>query len=244
MAGEYGFEDAEQLLLEAEFQDTRRVWYSSNGVLLAQMCGPGDRQFAAIYKPQRGESPLWDFEEGTLYKREVAAYELSKLLGWTFVPPTVARDGPYGVGSLQVYIQHDESISFFEQREQAELVPQLQRMAVFDAIANNADRKGGHCLLDSDGRVWGIDHGLCFHFQYKLRTVIWDWSEDDIAEEWLADAERIGFAIDAGEESTKPLLALLSEMEAAAMLGRIEGLLTTRKLPKPGPHRHYPWPLV
>jgi uncharacterized repeat protein (TIGR03843 family) len=238
------FTAAERLLMEAEFEDSRQVWYSSNYVFLAQMCGPGGEQFAAIYKPRRGESPLWDFPEGTLYRREAAAYRLAVLLGWPFVPPTVVRDGPQGTGALQVYVQHDQQSHFFTQREDPELVGQLQRMAVFDFIANNADRKGGHCLLDDQRRIWGIDHGLCFHQQYKMRTVIWDWAEQAVPEEWLKDAEAAGIEIAAATEKAGPTLELLSEDEGAAMLGRIEQLLVSKRFPAPGPHRSHPWPLV
>lgn len=238
------FAEAERLLLEGEFQDCRTLWYSSNYVYVAQLCGPGGEQFAAVYKPLRGESPLWDFPGG-LYRREVAAYRLANLLGWPFIPPTVVRqEGPEGVGSLQLFVRHDQESHFFTQRETPELVPQLQRMAVFDYVANNADRKGGHCLLDESGRIWGIDHGLCFHYQYKMRTVIWDWAEAAIAEEWLRDVEAAGRALEAEDERAKPLLELLEPEEVGALLGRAEQLLRDRVFPVPGPHRSYPWPLV
>jgi uncharacterized repeat protein (TIGR03843 family) len=244
VTGNVDFREAERMLLEADFADCRPLWYSSNYVYLAQMCAPGDQVFGAVYKPRRGESPLWDFPDGTLYRREVAAYRLSQLLGWPFIPPTVVRKGPEGVGALQVFIKHDQSSHFFEQRQQAELVPQLQRMAVFDYVANNADRKGGHCLLDESGRVWGIDHGLCFHQQYKMRTVMWDWAEAPIPGDWLAEVEAAGTTLDSGDGAAAPLLELLDPMEVAAMLGRIETLLQDRHFPRPGPHRSHPWPLV
>jgi uncharacterized repeat protein (TIGR03843 family) len=238
------FDDAERMLLQAEFEDCRPLWYSSNYVFLAQLCGPDGAQFAAVYKPLRGESPLWDFPDGGLYKREVAAYELSKLLGWTFVPPTVVRDGPEGVGSLQVFVRHDTQSHFFVQRENEELVRQLKRICVFDYVANNADRKGGHCLLDLDGHVWGIDHGLCFHSQYKLRSVIWDWAGEAIPEEWLGDVERARAAVEQQSPTTGRLYDLLKDHEVAAMCGRMERILRDRVYPQPGPHRSYPWPLV
>lgn len=220
------------------------LWYSSNYVYLAQMCGPEGEQFGAVYKPLKGERELWDFPEGRLYGREAAAYELAKLLGWNFVPPTVVRDGPEGIGSLQLFIKHDPESHFFVQREVPDLVPQLQRMSVFDLIANNADRKGGHCLLDEDGHVWGIDHGLCFHYQYKLRSVIWDWAGEPVPKGWLDDALAAGTAIDAGDASARPFLNLVSDAEIAALLGRIEKLEQDRRFPVPGANRHYPWPLV
>ena len=243
MATPIDFGEAEQLLREAEFLDCRPLWYSSNYVFLAQLCA-GEQQFAAVYKPRKGESPLWDFPDGTLCRREVAAYELSRLLDWPVVPPTVLREGPQGIGSVQVYIAHDPEQHFFVQREDEQLVPQLQRMCVFDAIANNADRKGGHCLLDSEGRIWGIDHGLCFHTQSKLRSVIWDWASEPIDEALLADVERAALEVAAESEAAKPLLALLARDEAGSMLSRMDRLLRDRKFPVPGANRHYPWPLV
>ena len=244
MSAEAGFEDAERLLREAEFADCSSLWYSSNYVYLAQMKGRDNTVFAAIYKPLSGESPLWDFPEGALYKHEAAAYELAKLLGWPFIPPTVVRDGPMGIGSLQLFIRHDPQSHFFVQREQPELVPQLQRMSVFDLVANNADRKGGHCLLDGEGVIWGIDHGLCFHPQYKLRSVIWDWAGEPVREDWLEEIERAAQAVACEEEEARPLTALLSEAEAGALLRRAQQLLRDRTFPMPGPNRHYPWPLV
>ena len=243
MATPIDFGEAERLLREAEFLDCRPLWYSSNYVFLAQLCA-GDQQFAAVYKPRKGESPLWDFPDGTLCRREVAAYELSRLLDWPIVPPTVLREGPQGIGSVQVYIAHDPEQHFFVQREQDDLVPQLKRMCAFDAIANNADRKGGHCLLDSEGRIWGIDHGLCFHTQYKLRSVIWDWASEPIDEALLADVERAALAMAADAASAEPLLELLPLDERGSLLSRMDRLLRDRKFPVPGANRHYPWPLV
>jgi uncharacterized repeat protein (TIGR03843 family) len=236
--------EGEALLREAEFQDARPVWYSSNYVYLSQMCGQAGEQFAAIYKPLKGENPLWDFPDGCLYKREAAAYELAKLLGWNFVPPTVVRDGPHGIGSLQLFIKHDPESHFFVQREVPGFVPQLQRMAVFDLIVNNADRKGGHCLLDEHGQIWGIDHGLCFHYQYKLRSVIWDWAGEAVPTNWLDETFAAGKAIAGCAAAATPFLALVGDAEVAALLGRIEKLQQDRRFPTPGANRHYPWPLV
>lgn len=236
--------DAERLLRESRFEDVRSLWWSSNYVYLAQMAGPGGEQFPAVYKPHSGESPLWDFPDG-LYKREVAAYELARLLDWPLVPPTVLREeGPKGPGSLQLFIPHDQNLHYFEQREKPDLVPQLQRMAVFDYVANNADRKGGHCLLAEDGHIWGIDHGLCFHAEYKLRTVIWDWADEPIAQHLLDDICRAGEMLREGDPGAEPLLALISPAEAAMTVSRIGKLQQSGKFPMPGPHRHYPWPLV
>lgn len=237
------FEEIETLLAEAEFADCRLLWHSSNYVYLAQLKVDDDTAMAAIYKPLRGETPLWDFPSG-LYKREVAAYRLAKLLGWEFVPPTVARDGPEGVGSLQLFVPHDPKEHFFEMHEVPELVPQLMRIAAFDYVANNADRKGGHCLLDEDRHIWGIDHGLCFHEQYKMRTVIWDWSGDAVPGPFLEDIEAAARAVEERSEAATPLLELLSGSERTQLLVRAHKLLADGVFPAPGPHRHYPWPLV
>lgn len=243
MTTQVDFEGAERLLREADFLDCRPVWYSSNYVYLAQLCTDGE-QFGAIYKPFRGESPLWDFPDGHLYKHECAAYEFSKLLGWDFVPPTIARDGPQGVGSVQVFIPHDPNVHFFVQRDRPELLPQLMRICAFDAAVNNADRKGGHCLLDERDHIWGIDHGLCFHPSPKLRSVIWDWSGEPVPDGILEDLEEAGLAIAAETEAASPLLAQLHEHESAALLGRIEQLLVEKQFPIPGAARHYPWPTI
>lgn len=236
------FQEVEGLLAEGEFQDCRPIWHSSNYVYLAQLC-VGEATLAAIYKPHRGESPLWDFPDG-LYRREVAAYRFAQLLNWPFIPPTILRDGPQGPGSLQLFVPHDPQAHFFVQREDPQLVPQLQRIAVWDALANNADRKGGHCLLDADGRIWGIDHGLCFHEQYKLRSVIWDWSEEPVPSTWLDEVRAMLALVCAHTPRAEPFLSLLSENERQALVVRTETLLREGRFPKPGPNRHYPWPLV
>ncbi|HKS92611.1 MAG TPA: SCO1664 family protein [Tepidiformaceae bacterium] len=238
MAEALQFEEAERLLREASFEDCRPVWYSSNAVYLAQMCFDG-QVFGAIYKPGRGERPLWDFPEG-LYPREVAAYRLSQLLGWQFIPPTVLRDGPEGPGSLQLYIQHDPEQHFFVQRDQPQFRSQLQRMCVFDLIANNADRKGGHCLLDEDGRIWGIDHGLCFHEQYKLRSVIWDWAGEPVTPALVEEVREAAATIAEDAEMQR----LVTAREMAALQARIARFCESKRYPLPGSERHYPWPLV
>ncbi len=238
------FAATEELLLRATFNDHRPLWYSSNYVYLCQMCADDGKPFAAVYKPQRGENPLWDFPDGALYRREVAAYRFSQLLGWSFIPPTVVREGPEGVGSLQLFVSHDQESHFFTQRDQPELLPQLKRMAVFDFVANNADRKGGHCLLDARSQVWGIDHGLCFHADYKMRTVMWDWVDEPIPEAWLADVAAAAREIAANSEPAQRVIELLAPAEIAALLARAEQLLEAKTYPKPGPHRSHPWPLI
>jgi uncharacterized repeat protein (TIGR03843 family) len=164
------------VLQNGDMQDTHGMMrYSSNYTFLVTM-EKGDYCLPAIYKPRRGERPLWDFPDGTLYKREHASYLTSETLGWGLVPPTVARDGSHGVGSVQFYIDHDPNVNYFSFDDT--LTPQLARLCLFDVLVNNADRKGGHCLLDANNQLWGIDHGITFNADHKLRTVIWDFAGD------------------------------------------------------------------
>jgi uncharacterized repeat protein (TIGR03843 family) len=215
-----------------------RMPWSSNGTFLVTVTDAGE-SVLAVYKPGQGERPLWDFPGG-LYRREVAAYELSEALGWALVPETIARpDGPFGAGSLQRFIDADFEQHYFTLLEDPVHHPVLKRMAIFDVVANNADRKGGHCLLDSDGHVWGVDHGLCFHADQKLRTVIWDFAGEPVADSDLADLRRL-----ARRGLPRPLTAQLHDREADAVEKRIERLLRSGRFPRPGADRPYPWPLV
>jgi hypothetical protein len=215
-----------------------RMPWSSNGTFLVTVTDDGETTLA-VYKPGRGERPLWDFPDG-LYRREVAAYELSEALGWRLVPETVIRpDGPLGRGSLQRFVDADFEQHYFTLLEEPAYRPVLKRMAVFDVVANNADRKGGHCLLDADGHVWGVDHGLCFHADQKLRTVIWDFAGEPIDEPDLADLRRL-----ARKGLPASLTAHLHEVEAQAVEARMERLLRSGRLPRPGSHHPYPWPMV
>lgn len=194
----------------------------------------------AIYKPCRGEAPLHDFPDGTLYRRERATYVLSEALGWRIVPPTVIRDGPHGIGVVQLFIEHRPRSSYFTMRGYRD--HELRRIAVFDAIANNADRKGGHCLESVEGPIWGIDHGLTFHVQRKLRTVIWDYAGEPVESEFLADIEALLRRLAATEDGLAELGDLLHPREVAALRERIERLLEERTYPLPPPWRPVPWP--
>jgi uncharacterized repeat protein (TIGR03843 family) len=211
--------------------------WSSNATFLAEVTEPAGATLA-IYKPGRGERPLWDFPP-CLYRREVGAYVLSEALGWGLVPPTVERgEGPLGAGSLQRFIEADFEQHYFTLREDAAHRDPLARICVFDLLANNADRKGGHCLLDPGGRVWAIDNGLCFNAEPKLRTVIWDFAGESIPEDLLADVRRV-----LGHAVPDSLAALLEPAEQAALLRRARGLLRRATFPEPQGHA-YPWPLV
>lgn len=225
--------------LDSEFGVMR--WSSNYTYLVSVMYQ--DISVMAVYKPQRGERPLWDFPDGTLCYRELAAFLTSRELHWDIVPPTVLRDGIRGLGSVQFYIDHDPEINYFTFDET--MHPQLMRLAAFDYVVNNADRKGGHCLLDSQGHLWGIDHGITFHTAPKLRTVIWDFAGQPVPEPLLLDLERLCATI---EDETNPyrhsLGELLSEGEIRTFHARIRHMLKHKKFPNPGSGPNYPWPPV
>jgi len=200
---------------------------------------PMDREILAIYKPAKGERPLWDFPRG-LWKREVAAYELSSSLGWDVVPPTAARlDGPLGPGSLQYCVDAVGDEHYFTLLEEPSQHESLKRIAAFDLVANNADRKSGHCLLDQDGHVWAIDNALCFHAEPKLRTVIWDFAGDRIEDDLLSSLELLARA-----EVPRILRRLLEDEEIAALSARAASVFRRGKYPEPTGDFPYPWPLV
>ena len=225
-----------ELRLEGQF-----LW-GSNYTYLASARGPSG-EVRGVYKPQRGERPLWDFPDGTLAAREVAAYRTSTALGWDLVPPTVLRDdGPAGPGSLQLFLDIDPErhIFTFSPEERQRLRP----VAAFDYLINNADRKGGHILLSPDGHLWLIDHGVCFHAEDKLRTVLWDFAGEPIPDALRADLERFAAGLGRGGEWRPDFAGLLSKEELAALVRRTKRLLTTGRFPQPGPGRPYPWPLV
>jgi hypothetical protein len=216
--------------------------WSSNYTFLISLTHQ-DTTLMSVYKPQKGERPLWDFPDGTLCYREVASYLTSQELGWQVVPPTVLRDGPRGLGSVQFYIDHDPEMNYFSFDET--VIPQLMRLVAFDYIVNNADRKGGHCLLDSTGHLWGIDHGITFHTAPKLRTVIWDFAGKPIPDDLLADLERIcGQTDDPANRFRQELDKLLSDREIGAFQSRVRHLLRAKKYPQPGSGPNYPWPPV
>ncbi|MDA0799036.1 MAG: SCO1664 family protein [Chloroflexi bacterium] len=171
---------------------------SSNYTFVVELTD-GPRHGFGVYKPERGEAPLWDFPSG-LYRRECAAFELAKLLGWALVPPTVEREGEAGIGSLQLFVSTGDDSNFFTLKESHR--DQLFRMAVFDMLANNADRKGGHCFLGPAGELLGVDHGLTFHIQNKLRTVIWDFAGSQIPDTLLTDVKALQTTLCPDPEST------------------------------------------
>ncbi len=233
-----------RLLRVGDLEIVGRLVDASNATLVCRLSGEagpgvGEVTTRCVYKPVRGEAPLSDFPDGTLANREVAAHAVSEATGWEIVPPTVLRDGPFGRGMVQLWVEVDPEVDLLELVRSPH--PALRRMALFDAIINNADRKGGHLLPVPGGHVHGVDHGVCFAVEPKLRTILWGWRGAALADEECATLGRLraGFESDLG-----PRLAdLLSEAEVEATRRRIDGLLATRRFPQPDPFRPaIPWP--
>jgi uncharacterized repeat protein (TIGR03843 family) len=236
--------DALDLLAHGELAVRGLLPGSSNYTFLADVQNERWRGMA-IYKPRQGETPLWDFPHGTLCQREMAAYLISQALGWGLVPPTAIRLGPYGQGAVQLFIAADFSQHYFTFRDEPALQPSLQRIAAFDLVINNADRKAGHTLRDEQDRVWAIDHGICFHVQPKLRTVIWEFAGLALPAQITADLAGLRAQLEQGWPLHAELASLLNEAELAALADRTEQMLEAGVFPNPDPHRRpYPWPLV
>jgi uncharacterized repeat protein (TIGR03843 family) len=230
-----------EVLREGELEIVGRLLASTNHAMYARVSRPcPDPEPAvvldAVYKPVRGERPLDDFPDGTLSRREVAAHLVSDAMGWSIVPPSVLRDGPFGEGMVQLWIDVDESVDVVGMVIDDD--PRLRRIAVFDAVVNNTDRKGGHLLPVAGGHVFGVDHGVCFSPVPKLRTVLWGWRGRPLEPDELAGVERVRAALDGslGDE----LRALLSRLEVSATIRRADRLLETRRFPMPSPT----WPAV
>ncbi len=234
-------DQVEDILDHGEIAEQGMLPWSSNYTFLVTVTHD-EFTLPAVYKPRRGERPLWDFPQGTLCQRERAAYLVSTALNWIIVPPTVLRDGPRGLGSLQFYIDCDQELHYLTFREGHE--EEGRRIALFDVLVNNADRKSGHCLLGYDGRVWAIDHGITFHAEPKLRTVIWDFAGERIAPDLLADLKRLQGAVQPGQPLREELGRLLAAAELRALDRRLERLIAGAIYPDPGPGRHVPWPPV
>lgn len=211
---------------------------SSNHTLLAAM--PELEGAYVVYKPQRGETPLWDFPPGTLYLREVAAFEVARLAGWDHVPVTIVRDGPYGVGSVQVFFDHAPEVTAFDLIQAREL--ELMRIALFDLIVNNADRKAGHVFLDRWDGLRAIDHGVCFAVEPKLRTVLWDWVGEPIPADLHRECDALCEKL--RSQAAGSLEGLLSAAELAELKARAERVAGMDVFPPPGPGRPYPWPPI
>ena len=215
-------------------------WGSNYTFICTMSCE--DLIFQAVYKPRRGERPLWDFPTGTLCLRERAAYLVSDAMGLNIVPPTILRDGPHGWGSVQAFIDHDPNENYFTFKET--FGDQIRQIALFDLIINNADRKGGHVIRDYGDRLWAIDHGITFHDEPKLRTVIWDFAGESLTGTELATLHRFLTLLESDRTLGSELADHLSPRELNALTGRTEKLIHLSKFPHPGPGRPYPWPMV
>ncbi len=234
-----------QVLQLGEIQLVGQVVIGSNVTLLVRVSHQ-EHSVQAIYKPSRGERPLWDFPSYSLSKREVAAFVVSRLLAWDLVPPTIYRqnDAPYGAGSLQLFVPHDPAIHYFNLPFKPDDL--LQKITLFDYCINNADRKGGHILLDELNKVWLIDHGLCFSKEFKLRTVIWDFAGQKIPDPLITDLQTFYRKL---LSNRHPLLIKLRKLittdEADALVNRTLELINHPQFPKPDEtRRSYPWPMI
>jgi hypothetical protein len=221
-------------LTEGELEVTGRLVDASNATLYAN-CTFNDSTIPVIYKPVAGERPLWDFQDGNLAQREFAAYLISELGDFGVVPPTVLRDGPFGTGMVQQWIDINEEIdlAMFYREDNS----QLRKMALFDAVVNNTDRKIGHLLPISEDLVHGCDHGVTFHEDDKLRTVLWQWADKPLTDEEVGRLERLEIAVQGDEDQ---ILNLISQNEYASLLARINRLLSEKKFPSPSDE----WPAV
>lgn len=224
-----------EITIKGEF-----VW-GSNYTFLTEVCQNAD-VIRSVYKPSRGEQPLWDFPPASLARREAAAYLVSEALGWELVPPTVYRKkAPIGPGSLQLFIEHDPELHYFNLNESDR--QRLRPVVLFDLLINNADRKGSHLLFDNHHHLWLIDHGICFHAEDKLRTVIWDFAGEPIPEKLLDDLRMFCQALAPNTGLYKDLQELLSQKEIKALTRRAEHQISLRQFPQPNPdERPFPWP--
>jgi uncharacterized repeat protein (TIGR03843 family) len=229
-------DDALTLLRAGEVSVEGRLVDASNATLYCAISCDGITA-ASVYKPVAGERPLWDFPDGSLAEREVAAYEVSAASGWAIVPPTVYRDGPLGPGMVQLWISEDDTADLVRLIRGRDGVP-VRRIAVFDAVINNADRKGGHLLPTAAGHVYGVDHGVTFHVEDKLRTVLWQWAGNRLPADIVADLEslRAQFDVRLGQR----LHELLTAREVRRTVRRMDRLLSTGRHPEPSDD----WPAV
>ena len=227
-----------RLLREGEISVEGRLVDASNATLYCAVTLDGVTA-AAVYKPVRGERPLWDFPDGTLAGREVGAYLVSQVTGWDVVPPTVMREGPYGPGMCQLWVDVDPAVDLGTLARSDH--PDLRRMAVLDAVINNADRKGGHLLPRQDGRVQGVDHGICFSAEDKLRTLLWQWRGDRLTDEAVEVLSRVRAELEG--ELGEQLHGLLTVTEVRTTVDRVDRLLATGRHPQPSDEwPAIPWP--
>ena len=214
----------------------------SNYTFLVEVNLQGE-SLEAVYKPTKGEKPLWDFPSGTLAKREVAAYLISEALGWGLVPPTVLRkNGPYGLGSVQLFVDFAPDGHYFNFTDTEREI--CRSVAAFDYVINNADRKGGHIVRSNRGHIQLIDHGVCFHYEEKLRAVLWDFAGEKLSENMCSDITDLATSINSFGKLRNKLSKLLSTAEINALSERATGLVASGCLPQPGLDYNYPWPML
>ncbi|MEV1069066.1 SCO1664 family protein [Streptomyces sp. NPDC050263] len=260
--------EACELLAHGELTVRGRIRDASNAALYCTVTHEG-REAACVYKPVAGERPLWDFPDGTLAQREVAAYEVSEATGWGLVPPTVLREGPHGEGMCQLWIETAPEAELLALVDAEEPAPgwkaigfaevgegrtallvhaddeRLRRLAVLDAVINNADRKGGHLLPTADGRLYGIDHGVTFNAENKLRTLLWGWAGESLTGEAVEALKGLRSALEPGERLAVTLAGLVTPAELDATRARAEALLASGRHPEPsGEWPAIPWPPV
>ncbi|GAA3490399.1 SCO1664 family protein [Streptomyces cremeus] len=262
--------DPVTLLAKGDLKVLGQVREASNAVLYCEIASEGETA-TCVYKPVAGEQPLWDFPDGNLARREVAAYEISEATGWGLIPPTVLRDGPYGEGMCQLWIEGDPEaggalLALVEDEEAADgwkpvvlaeveegrtalLVhaddARLRRLAVLDAVINNGDRKGGHLLPSGDGHLYGIDHGVSFHVEDKLRTLLWGWAGEPLTPEALDVLEELSARLADGTPLATRMAELITPAELAALRERVAALRTSGVHPAPsGQWPAIPWPPV
>ena len=228
---------AVKCLTEGEIDVLGRMPWSSNATFLVDI-SLDEKIIQGVYKPLSGERPLHDFPP-EIYKREVAAWELAKQLNWGMIPPTVSRLGPLGEGSLQLYVPCDYEQHYFTLRDKVSYSKTLKKLAVFDIVSNNTDRKAGHVLEGKDGNIWAIDNALSFHHQFKIRTVIWDWAGEFIDSQLIEDLQ--GFVSSGPSES---LVSLLAPMEIDALITRAQAVCSAGSLPYDSTGYRVPWPLL
>ena len=234
-----------QSLLDADIDLHGLMPWSSNYTFLVSLTHTEDEtDLLAVYKPCAGERPLWDFPDGNLCHREFVSYIISLVLGWPNIPPTVLRDGPHGEGSVQLFIEAEYEAHYFNMRDTSTFTPQFRQIALFDYIINNADRKGGHCLKDKHGHLWAIDHGLTFHTDFKLRTVIWDFCNETIPSSLLNDLAHFQKLLGYDSQLLQLLGKFLNQREIQALKRRVNFLVSAGHFPDVHAGRNVPFPPI
>ena len=234
--------EAKRALGEGDIVVVSQLAQGANTTFLVQLCAGSSSYVKAVYKPKDGERFLHDFPEGTLYKREYASYLISRTLGWPNITMTTIRDGPYGLGSIQLFIDHEPSITYFELIKDSR--DELHKMAVFDALINNADRKASHCLLGNENVIWSIDHGLTMHASFKVRTVMLELWGQPYPNEIIKDLELLSLALENKNCLGGKLSHILDNTEIGSLEHRLNILLKHQALPSLDPYRDVPWPIL